>query len=92
ISPEDRTLADRVPFNQIVLPEDAKFEARFDKDLLDGVVVIHGDAVVDNSDWGGQLYRLVGKQRKPFKIKAIPYYARNNHGRSDMRVWIRIDN
>ena len=90
IPPEDRSLANRVPLNQIVLPEDAKLEASFEQDLLDGVVVIHGDAVHD-SGWDNQLYRLAKEPRECFKIKAIPYFAWNNRGRGEMRVWVRTD-
>ena len=79
-----------VPLNRVILPEDAKLEAYFEQDLLDGVVVIHGDAfVVDDSDWDAQLYRVTKQQRKPFKIKAIPYYVWDNRKPGEMRVWVR---
>ena len=90
VLPEDRKLANRVPLKWIVLPEDTKLEAHFDPDLLDGVVVIYGDAVHD-SEWDAQLYRLVSGQRKPFKIKAIPYFAWANRRPGEMRVWVRTD-
>jgi len=81
-----------VPLHRVVLPEDAKLEVRFEQDLLDGVVVIHGDAVVDDSDWDApQLYRLAKEQRKCSKIRAIPYYAWDNREPGEMRVWIRTD-
>jgi len=90
VLPEDRKLANRVPLKWIVLPEDAKLEAHFEPDLLDGVVVIYGDALHD-SEWDAQLYRLVSGQRKPFKIKAIPYFVWANREPGEMRVWIRTD-
>ena len=90
IPPEDRSLFNRVPLKHIIIPEDTKLEAHFEPDLLDGVVVIHGDAVHD-SGWDNQLYRLAKEPRECFKIKAIPYYAWNNRGRGEMRVWIRTD-
>ncbi|GAI25773.1 unnamed protein product, partial [marine sediment metagenome] len=81
-----------VPLHRIVLPKDAKLKVRFEPDLLDGVVVIRGDAfVMDDSDWDAQLYRVSEEQRKRFKISAIPYYAWANRGRGEMRVWIRTD-
>ena len=80
----------KVPLHRIVLPEDTKLKARFEQDLLDGVVVIHDDAfVVDDSDWDAQLYRVAKEQRKCFKISAIPYYAWDNRESGKMRVWIR---
>ena len=91
IPPEDITIEDRVPLNQIILPQDAKLEAHFEENLLDGVVVIQGDAVY-GSAWDDRLYRPIRELRKPFRIKAIPYYAWNNRGRGEMKVWIRTDN
>ena len=87
---ENRKLENRVPLKYIILPADVKLEACFEQDLLDGVVVIYGDALHD-SEWDNQLYRFVSGQRRPFKIKAIPYYAWCNRGRGEMRVWIRND-
>jgi len=81
-----------VPLHRIVLPKDVKLKVRFEQDLLNGVVVIRGDAfVVDDSDWDAQLYRVSEEQRKRFNISAIPYYAWANRGRGEMRVWIRTD-
>jgi len=90
VPPEEVKLANRVPLNRIVLPQDAKLEARFEPDLLDGVVMICGDAVHD-LDSDDQLYRLAKEQRKCFKITAIPYFAWNNRKSGEMRVWIRSD-
>jgi DUF1680 family protein len=52
-------------------------------------VEIHGDAFVRNdSDWDC-LYRGTGKELKPLKIHAVPYYAWDNREPGEMRVWIR---
>lgn len=81
-----------VSLNQIVIPRDTKLEAHFEQNLLNGVMVIHGDGlVVDNSDWDNQLYRFVNDQQKCFRISAIPYYAWSNRERGEMQVWIRTD-
>ncbi len=90
VPPEEASLSNRVLLKHIIIPEDVNLEARFEPDLLDGVVVIHGDAVYD-SDLDAQLYRRAREQRNCFKIKAIPYYARANRGIGEMRVWIRTD-
>jgi DUF1680 family protein len=79
-----------LPLHRLALTRDAKLEARFEPDLLDGVVVIHGDAV-DDLDWDAQLYRLTREKRKRFRISAVPYYAWDNRKPGEMRVWIRSD-
>jgi uncharacterized protein len=82
----------KVSPDRIVLPENAKFDTVFEKNLLGGVVVVHGDAfVINDSDWDGELYR-VGKQKlEPFNVSAIPYYAWDNRDPGEMRVWLRTD-
>lgn len=88
---KDRSLFNRVPLEHIIIPEDAKLGAHFEPDLLDGVMVIDGNALHD-AEWDDQLYCQVSGQQKPFEIKAIPYYAWNNRGIGEMRVWLRTDN
>ena len=79
-----------MPLHRILLPEDARLEARFDGDLLGGVSVVTGDAVaVTDADWEGTLYRMEPPKTKPFKITAIPYYAWDHREPGEMRVWIR---
>ena len=90
LPPEEKKLKNRVPLKQIILPGNTKLEAHFEPELLDGVMAIYGDALHE-LDWETQLYHTVKKQRRPFKIKAIPYYAWRNRERGEMRVWIRSD-
>ena len=81
-----------VPLHRIVLPKGAKLESHFEPDLLDGVVVIDGNAfIVDDSDWDAQLYCVSEEKRKHFKISAIPYFVWANRRIGEMRVWIRTD-
>jgi DNA mismatch repair protein MutS2 len=69
---------------------DAELEAAFRKDLLGGVTVVTGSAqYVDESAWGGTLYRPSEPKLKKCSITAIPYYAWCNRGKGDMAVWIR---
>ncbi len=58
------------------------FQLVYEKDLLGGVMTIHGqaDALLENAKG------KIDKQSIPFK--AIPYYAWANRGASDMLVWI----
>jgi len=98
---EGRSLADRIALHRIVIPKGAKFTESFEAELLDGVVVVSGDAEYD-SGWDAhavtpvpasaqELYRRVRGERRPFKIKAIPYFAWQNRTLGEMRVWIRAD-
>jgi DUF1680 family protein len=78
------------PIFNIALPKDAALAAILKRDLLDGVVVITGDAVaVDESDWSDTLYRTEPPKMKPTKITAIPYYSWANRKIGQMNVWIR---
>lgn len=56
------------PLN-FVIPRNAKLEATYNEDLLNGVVEINGDVQYND---GGTL--------KDVKLQAIPYYAWNNRG------------
>ncbi len=74
---------------KVMLPKDAQLNASFQKDLLDGVVTITGEAVVvDQSGWEGQLYRTEPVKTKPYKFTAIPYFAWANRKIGKMVVWI----
>lgn len=79
-----------VPLHRIVLPRDAELKAHFEKELLGGVTIIKGEALlVDDSDWDNMLYRSKPSKMKPFEITAIPYYAWDHRELGEMRVWIR---
>ncbi len=77
----------------VVIPADAKLMARYDPNLLNGVVVIEGNGfVLDRSPWEGNLYLPIEKvqlKMKPIKFVAIPYYAWANREPGPMIVWIR---
>ncbi|HLI09622.1 MAG TPA: beta-L-arabinofuranosidase domain-containing protein [Ktedonobacteraceae bacterium] len=80
----------RVPLQRILLPQDAELSARFQPELLGGVEVIHGPALVeDDSDWGVALYRSQPPTQHPTPITAIPYYAWDNRQSGEMLVWLR---
>ena len=78
------------PLHRIVLPGDAELKAHFDKELLGGVTVIKGAALVaDDADWNNTLYRAEPANLKPVEMTAIPYYAWDHRDPGEMRVWIR---
>ncbi|MDR0429806.1 MAG: glycoside hydrolase family 127 protein [Tannerellaceae bacterium] len=67
----------------IVIPRETTVEAHYNPDLLNGIVVLSGDAFtvekgLDNFE----------QTKKPFTFKAIPYSAWNNRGKSQLVVWI----
>ncbi|MGQ9631736.1 MAG: glycoside hydrolase family 127 protein [bacterium] len=68
-------------------------EAEFCPDLLGGVVVLTGEGAVPTEEWG-PLYRPFEERpikTKPVVLKAIPYYAWDNRGPSEMTVWVQMD-
>jgi DUF1680 family protein len=79
----------------IVLPFDLSdiddaLEARFEPDLLGGVVTLRGAALAYDSSSEKKLYSFApfSGNLKPIKITAIPYFAWANRGPSEMTVWI----
>lgn len=66
----------------IMIPRDAKIESHFEKNLLNGVTVLEGDAfTVTKNKESGEL------SQTPFKFKAIPYSTWNNRGKGQLVVW-----
>jgi len=79
----------KVPLYRILLPEKPKLKSIYKKDLLNGVVIIKGDAfILDDSNWKNKLYLDEKNKLKPFKFTAIPYYAWDNRKPGEMRVWL----
>jgi DUF1680 family protein len=70
----------------------AKTVARFDPNLLDGVMVLEHPGSISNSPEEERLYYPAGGtaqvQAKPTTLRLIPYYAWANRGPSVMQVWI----
>ena len=73
------------------LPRDAKLKAKFEKDLLGGVVTIsaRGTRRVAKG-WRDDLYRFADADRtEKATLKAVPYYAWDNRKEGEMMVWVR---
>jgi len=89
---ESMDLPEGVKVPQVLLPAGVKFKAKFEKDLLGGVVVLEGKAeVVRDEEWKGELYREMGKVKKErVTIRLIPYYAWCNRGKGEMTVWLPV--
>ncbi len=87
---ESADLSEGTDIQELAIPSNAKFDSRFDRDLLGGVTVLTGQAQrVAWSDWGTTLYREVAAATPaPVNIRLIPYYAWGNRGDSEMTVWM----
>jgi DUF1680 family protein len=66
----------------LVVPNDSTLTAEFKPDLLNGVVVIKGNAVSLAYNQQGTI------EKKEQTFTAIPYYAWANRGQGEMTVWI----
>jgi hypothetical protein len=67
----------------IVLPDQVKLNAEFNPTLLNGVVVLKGNAPVVSVSSDGL---KVSTETKP--VVAIPYYSWANRGEGPMKVWV----
>jgi hypothetical protein len=67
----------------LALPDSAKLDSEFRSGLLNGVVVLKGQAVVVVKAADG---KVVSRGMKDFT--AIPYYAWANRGQGEMAVWL----
>ena len=81
-----------MPLHRIVVPGTTELASDFEPDMLGGVTVVRGQALVeDDSDWTGTLYRSRPASLQSGAITAIPYYAWDNRQAGEMRVWLRED-
>ncbi len=67
----------------LILPDDAKFTTKFEKDLLDGVVTIQFQSPTIQIGKDGQSIST-----EINTITAIPYYSWCNRGQNQMQVWL----
>ena len=80
--------ANGVSIDDILIPQDVDLVARFDRNFLNGIVVLEGKALSRQSgDWDGQLYRELKPAVQPINVRFIPYFAWANRGPSEMSVW-----
>jgi DUF1680 family protein len=87
---ESPDLPPGVDISDVRIPAEMRLTARYDRRLLDGVVVLEGKALAEpQGDWNGKLYReLKPAELKPINVKFIPYSVWQNRGRSEMSVWL----
>jgi len=75
----------------IALEITCRLEAKFNRVLLGGVVVIEGDAYELGTQ--GRLYEPINDVKltiRPIRFKAIPYYAWANREPGPMTVWVPL--
>jgi DUF1680 family protein len=82
----------RFSLRDILVPSNIELAARFDRNLLNGMVVLEGKALARNAgNWDGQLYRdLQPTPLRPINVRFIPYFAWANRGPSEMTVWLPL--
>jgi DUF1680 family protein len=77
------------PLEHLVLPEASPLETRFSADVFGGAAVIRGEALIaDPSGRVNDSNRVKAPSEKTCRMTAIPYYAWDNRGPGQMRVWI----
>ena len=87
---ESADLPDGVDIDNVAILPAGRWTARWQANLLGGVTVIEGDAVLVKSvDWTGRLYaRYDPAPADRTRVTLIPYYAWANRGQSQMTVWL----
>ena len=87
---ESPDLPPGVKISDVLIPADIQLNARYDRRLLDGIVVLEGKALVRaGENWRGKLYReFQPAELKPVGVKFIPYSVWQNRGPSEMSVWL----
>jgi uncharacterized protein len=84
----DHILLDRIAVDPQEFLASCRIEYR--PNLLDGVVVIKGEAEkIGASGWENTLYRSESSPAEPVQITAIPYCTWGNRETGEMRVWLR---
>ena len=79
-----------VRISDVLIPSDMHLAARYDRRLLDGIVVLEGKALArPGTDWNGTLYRESQPEKfKSINLRFIPYGVWQNRGPSEMSVWL----
>jgi DUF1680 family protein len=80
----------------LVLPAAAELSADWEPELLGGVMVLRGEALLqEQPTWSGDLYRLAAStprpRARPVELRAVPYYAWANRDPGGLAVWLRAE-
>jgi DUF1680 family protein len=87
---ESPDLPREVNISDVLIPTDIQLTTRYDRRLLDGVVILEGQALLRPPiDWTGKLYRdFKPEELRRFDVQFIPYCVWQNRGPSEMSVWL----
>jgi len=75
-----------VGIHQLIVPAASKLSSHFEPNLLDGVVVITGEALAVAPE--SALYSADAPTLTACALKAIPYFVWDNRKPGQMRVWL----
>jgi len=82
-----------IDLKNLILPAEPVLEAKWKPDLLNGVVVIEGEAfVIEPIEQNDNLYFSLSETKtkiRSVKFTAIPYFTWANREQGPMKVWIR---
>jgi len=68
--------------SNLIVPKDVAFKTQYERDLLNGVMVLKADVKSINVDPSGQ-----NVSTQAATLTAIPYYSWANRGKGEMMVW-----
>lgn len=80
-----------VEIKDVIMPSDAGFSEKYEKNLLGGVKILSTKALVRESSFDdSNLYSPLKRGYKDFTLKLIPYYAWANRGECEMSVFFPL--
>ena len=87
---EQCDLPEDVSLSEVAIPAGAALTARYDADLLGGVVAVTGQGLWRQApDFGDGLYAPAHPDHgQPIDVRFVPYYAWWNRGNQPMTVWL----
>jgi DUF1680 family protein len=75
--------------DRLVISGEEQFRSAESKDLLKGVVTLHGRAARERPDENRSLYANRPPEIETVDVTAIPYFAWANRGAGEMQIWMR---
>jgi uncharacterized protein len=89
---ESPDLPKGVKIADVFIPSDMQLTGRYDRSLLDGIVVLEGGVLTRQpAAWSGGLCReFKPDDFKHRRVQFIPYSVWQNRGRSEMSVWLPL--
>lgn len=88
---ESQDLPSGVRIDDVQIPSDIRLTP--EQITIEGspITALTGNAIVTSQkSWENVLYREVNADKKPMKIRLIPYYAWGNRGKGEMTVWMPL--